>query len=112
MSAKLCILLVEDLDDDAFLLIWELKNGGYEIEYEQVYNAEQMIRGLDNRNWDIVITDYSLPGFSGLAGLEILNQRDEYIPAIMVSGKMGEEAAVEAMKAGANDYIIKGNFSH
>ena len=110
MSAKLRILLVEDSEDDAFLLIRELQKGGYDLEYEQVGSSEKFIFALDNGQWDIVITDYSLPGFSGMAALEILKQRDEYIPAIMVSGKMGEDTAVEAMRAGANDYILKGNF--
>jgi len=111
LSETLRVLVVEDSEDDTHLLIRELRKGGYEPVYLQVDSAEKLISALDNESWDIVITDYSLPGFSGMAAIKILNERDFYIPAIMVSGKMGEETAVEVMRAGANDYIIKGNFA-
>jgi PAS domain S-box-containing protein len=105
------ILLVEDSEDDAILLIREVSKGGYTPVYHRIENAEQMAAALQEDHWDLVITDYSLPTFSGIDALEMLGQQDKYIPAIMVSGKMGEEAAVEAMRAGASDYIIKGNYA-
>ena len=105
------VLLVEDSEDDAFLLIRELHKGGYELEFHRVDNAEELTSALEHEHWDILITDYSLPNFSGMEALQILSSRDLNLPAIMVSGKMGEETAVEAMRAGANDYILKGNYA-
>ena len=111
MTIPLKILLIEDSEDDALLLIREISRGGYSPEYRRVDNAEEMISALDSEVWDIVIADYYLPGFSGITALDILSEKDLNLPAIMISGKMGEETAVEAMKAGANDYIIKGNYA-
>jgi PAS domain S-box-containing protein len=105
------ILLVEDVEDDALLLIRAVQKGGYETEYLRVDTAEKLIAALKTESWDIVISDYSLPGFSGMTALDILKNQERYTPAIMVSGIMGEEIAVEAMQAGANDYIIKGNYA-
>ena len=111
MGIPLKILLIEDSEDDALLLIREIRKGGYSPEYRRVDNAEEMISALDSEVWDIVLADYALPGFSGMEALEILSEKDLNLPAIMISGKMGEESAIEAMKAGANDYIIKGKYS-
>ena len=111
MGIPIKMLLVEDAEDDALLLVRAVRKGGYDPEYLRVDSAEKLIAALETDTWDIVITDYSLPGFSGMTALEILNNQDRYTPAIMVSGKMGEETAVEAMQAGANDYIIKGNLA-
>jgi len=111
VKCKFKVLIVEDSEDDALLLISELKKGGYLAEWQRVYTAEDLISALDGEPWDVVISDYVMPNFSGMAALGIFNERDLNIPFIMVSGKKGEECAVEAMKAGANDYILKGSYS-
>ncbi len=111
MGIPLKLLLVEDSEDDAILLLRELRKGGYEPVYQIVDCVDDLIAALKDGEWDIAMVDYSLPGFCGLQALEILQQHAQYLPAIMVSGVMGEEKAVGAMKAGANDYIIKGNYS-
>jgi signal transduction histidine kinase len=104
-------LLVEDSEDDALLLILQLKKTGYQPVYKRVETIAELRKALDKSKWDIVIADYFLPEFSGLDTLKILQQRNLDIPCLIVSGKMGEETAVEAMKAGARDYIMKDNLS-
>jgi PAS domain S-box-containing protein len=87
----------------------ELKHGGYEPTFERVETAEAMNAALDKQTWDVIIADYVMPHFSGLGALKILQERGLNIPFIIVSGGIGEEIAVEAMKAGAYDYLMKGN---
>ncbi len=110
-DVPLRILVVEDSPDDAEILLWQLEKAGIVAEWERVDTAAAMADALSQRQWDIVISDYILPGFSGLAALELLRSRAIDIPFIIVSGKMGEDTAVEAMKAGAHDYILKGNLA-
>jgi len=107
MIKKLSVLLVEDSEDDALLLLQELKRGGYEPEFERVDTLEAMNAALDRRSWDIVITDYSMPAFNGIDSLKLLREKGGDIPFILVSGRIGEEMAVEMMRAGARDYITK-----
>lgn len=109
MTEPLNVLIVEDSEDDAQLLVRELERGGYQVTSERVDTPETMTRALANRSWDIVFADYTMPHFSGTAALELLRKSELDIPFIFVSGTMGEDVAVEAMKAGANDYVIKGN---
>ena len=109
MTKQLHILIVEDSEDDALLLLRELKQGGYEPVYERSETPESMKAALEKGRWDIIISDYILPGFSGLAALDLLKQSGQDLPFIIVSGNIGEDIAVAAMKAGAHDYIIKGN---
>jgi PAS domain S-box-containing protein len=111
MSANqpLRVLLVEDSEDDALLLLRELRRSGYETTAERVDTAEAMRSALERQSWDIVIADYVIPGFGGLPALKLLQDMGFDIPVIMVSGMMGEETAVAAMKAGANDYLVKGH---
>lgn len=111
MTKTLHVLIIEDSEDDAFLLLRELKRGGYEPVFERIETAAAMKEALDKRRWDVIISDYSMPQFSGLAALHLLNEIGCDIPFIIVSGKIGEDVAVEAMKAGAHDYIIKGNLT-
>lgn len=105
------ILLVEDSPDDAELLLWQLSKSSLNVDCERVDCAHDMIRALDAGGIDLVISDYILPGFSGLAALEIIKSRGDDLPFLIVSGKVGEDTAVEAMKAGAHDYILKGNLA-
>ncbi|MGM0594468.1 MAG: histidine kinase [Pseudomonadota bacterium] len=106
------VLIIEDSEDDALLLVAELELNGYQLDYERVYNKQGMIEALERRNdWDIIISDHSLPGFSSIAALLELLKRNLDIPLIIVSGTIGEEMAVEAMKAGAYDFVMKDHLS-
>ncbi len=108
MPAALKLLLVEDSEPDAELLAMNLRRTGYaELDYQRVSSAETLRAALEGREWDIVVSDFSMPGFSGLDALEIVREHDEDLPFILVSGSVGEEIAVAAMKAGAQDYIMK-----
>ena len=103
----LSVLIVEDSVDDTELLLHELRRGGYEPTYTRVENAEAMQAELSKQQWDIVISDFSLPKFDAFAALELLHGTRQDIPFIIVSGTIGEDRAVKAMKLGAHDYILK-----
>ncbi len=109
MGKPLRVLIVEDSVDDTILLLHELRQSGYDPAFERVDTSEAMDEALEKRSWDIVISDYVMPGFSGLAALRLLKARGIDLPFILVSGQIGEDAAVEAMRAGAGDYIPKGS---
>lgn len=105
---RLRVLLVEDSPDDTALLLRVLRRGGYEPLCERVETAAQMQAALA-RPWDVVIADYVLPHFSGLDAVRLLRGQGNDLPFILISGAVGEEIAVEAMKAGAHDFVAKGN---
>lgn len=109
MRVPLRVLIAEDSEDDARLLLRELQRAGYEPTYERVDTPAAMASALDRHAWDLVIGDYSMPAFSGPAALALLRARDPDTPFIFVSGTIGEDVAVEAMKAGAQDFLTKGN---
>src|SRR5438093_223285 len=109
MGVPLRLLLVEDSEDDARLLVRELTRGGFEPVVERVETASTMRAALDRQPWDVVVGDYSLPHFGGAAALELLRDRGLEVPFSSVSGTVGEEKAVAAMKAGASDYVSKDN---
>jgi PleD family two-component response regulator len=109
MGKPLRVLIIEDSENDALLLLRALSRGGFEPDFHRVYTPEAMSAALDARTWDVVISDYSMPNFSGLAALWVLKNSNLDIPFILVSGTIGEDIAVEAMKAGAHDYVMKGN---
>ncbi|MEI7981782.1 MAG: histidine kinase dimerization/phospho-acceptor domain-containing protein [Bacteroidota bacterium] len=104
---NLKLLLVEDNDTDALLVVRQLKKEGFEVDHLQVKTRDEMQSGLSRGGWDIVISDYSLPGFGGGEALELFKTWDTDIPFILVSGTVGEDIAVTIMKAGANDYLMK-----
>ncbi|HYP99937.1 MAG TPA: response regulator [Polyangiaceae bacterium] len=106
---KLRVLLVEDSPSDAKLLLHELRGGIPLLECERVEDASAMRAALLTRSWDVVISDWALPAFSGLAALALVGELNLDLPFIIVSGTIGETVAVEAMHAGAHDYLIKGN---
>src|SRR6266700_5559394 len=108
MGKPLRVLMVEDSEDDARLMLRELRGAGYDLTHERVDTAAALEAALDRHPWDLVIGDYSMPHFSGTAALAILRGRGLDIPYICVSGTITEELAVAAMKAGANDYVTKG----
>ncbi|MGG6270326.1 response regulator [Leptolyngbya sp. AN03gr2] len=105
------VLVVEDLEDDLLLMMRELRRGGYVPEYARVETAEEMQAALDRQEWDLVIADYTLPEFSAPGALRLLQGQQRDLPFIIVSGTINEETAVSAMKAGAHDYITKGNLA-
>jgi two-component system, cell cycle sensor histidine kinase and response regulator CckA len=107
--APLRALIVEDSEMDCEILVRGLRKGGYDVTFERVDSAEALNRALTLGTWDMVFSDYSMPGFSGVACLKIIRERGLGVPFIFVSGTIGEEMAVEAMKLGANDYVMKGN---
>jgi len=108
MSHRLRVLLAEDSVDDATLLLRQLRGGSWELVHERVETAAAMGAALDAGEWDLVIADYSMPHFSGLDALALVKQRGLDIPFILVSGAIGEDTAVAAMKSGAHDFILKG----
>ena len=111
MGVPILVLIVEDSEDDADLLLRELRRGGYEPTWERVDTPEAMAVAMSKRPWDIIISDYSMPRFSAPDALALALQRKVDVPFIIVSGTVGEEVAVEAMRAGAHDYILKGRLT-
>ena len=110
MGVPLKVLVVEDSEDDTLLLARDLRRGGYDPVYERVETAEEMEATLEEDAWELVVSDHSMPRFSSSAALELLRSKGFVdVPFIIVSGQIGEDAAVEAMKSGGQDYIMKGN---
>ena len=105
------VLIVEDSEDDAQLLLRELQRGGYEVEFERVETAEAMQSALTQKTWDLILSDYTLPMFDAPHALAVLKASGLDLPFIISSGTIGEEVAVSALKAGANDFLIKGKFT-
>src|SRR5216683_2941285 len=108
MEDSLRLLIIEDSEDDAILLRRLLLRSGYQVESERVDSARGLTRAL-GKKWDIVISDHSMPHFSGLEALKMVRRVNPEIPFIFVSGTMGEETATEAMRVGAQDYLLKTN---
>ncbi len=107
----ICVLMVEDVEDDALLMAMELRRGGYDVTFERVDTAESLREALEQKSWDVILSDFTMPGFSGTAALELAKEQGSDAPFIYVSGTIGEEAAVRAMKAGAQDYVMKTNLA-
>lgn len=110
-SPHLKVLIAEDSEDDAFLIVRELRHGGYTPEMERVDSAKDMQSALEKQAWDLIITDHNMPGFNSTEALTLARSYDENVPFIVVSGSIGEEIAVDAMKSGAHDYVMKGNLA-
>ena len=111
MAKPLRALLVEDSLQDAELLIHALTSGGYDVTCERVETADALRAALARGGWDIVLSDYSLPTFSGPEALRVTQDMQCDLPFIIVSGTIGEETAVSALKAGAHDFLIKGRLA-
>jgi signal transduction histidine kinase/DNA-binding response OmpR family regulator len=111
MNIPLRALVIEDNENDAMLLLRELRRGGYDVASRRIETAVALADALDTQEWDVVIADYVMPNFNGLEALSNIRKRCGDLPFILVSGKIGEEVAVSAMKAGANDYVMKDNLS-
>ncbi len=111
MIKPLYVLLVEDNTDDAALIVMELERAKYAVTCERVETADALKAALRHTLWDVVLCDFTLPEFSGRAALNIVKESDPNLPFIYVSATIGEESAVEAMQAGAHDYVMKGNLA-
>ncbi len=108
MATPLRALIVEDSENDCMLLLSILRRGGYTVDHKRVDTAVALKSTLDDP-WDIIISDFSMPGFRGTDALTIVRDHGLDVPFIFLSGTIGEDMAVSAMKAGAQDYVIKGN---
>ncbi|MEJ0097137.1 MAG: response regulator [Bauldia sp.] len=102
------LLMLEDSEDDAALLARQLQRGGYRLDFTRVDNAADLRVELARKPWDLIVSDYNMPTFTGVDALRIVRDAGIETPFIFVSGTMGEETAVAALKAGAQDYLIKG----
>ena len=111
MGHELLVLMVEDSEDDALLNVRELERGGYKAQWERVDTEAAMKTALWKKHWDIILCDYSMPKFSAKRALETVQESGLDIPFIIISGAIGEDIAVEAMRAGAHDYLMKGKLA-
>jgi len=107
MMRPLRVLIVEDSDDDATMLLEELRRGGFEVVHRRVQTAEAMRAALMEQPWDVIMSDYSMPTFTGPGALAVLKETGIDTPLIIASGTIGEETAVEALRAGAADFLVK-----
>ena len=103
-------LIVEDVEDDALLLVDYLENSGFRLDWQRI-DTEPALREALQQSWDIVFSDYTMPRFSGNRALAVVRETDPDLPFIFVSGTIGEDVAVQAMKAGAQDYVMKGGLA-
>jgi PAS domain S-box-containing protein/putative nucleotidyltransferase with HDIG domain len=110
-KSLLRILVVDDSEDDTLLLERELKHGKWEIFIFRVDTADKMEEALTNHPWDVVLSDYIIPGFGGMEALKLFNSTNLDIPFILISGKITEEMAVVALQEGAQDFVSKQNVS-
>lgn len=108
---KLNVLIIEDSEDDVLLILRALRSGGFLPVYQHVENPKELNQALDNKSWDVVLCDYNLPQFNGTEALKQIQDKGLDIPFIIVSGAIGEETAVNAMRSGAHDYIMKHNLT-
>src|SRR5438093_1199813 len=111
MPMPLSVLVVEDSEDDTLLQVRAIREAGYATDFERVETAEALDEALSRREWDIVIIDYALPRFGAIEALDILQRRGLDLPAIVVTGVIGEESAAQLMRAGAQDFVTKGNLA-
>ena len=110
-ATRLRVLLVEDQEDDALLILRELQSGGFDVLFQRVDSEETMRAALTLEPWDLVISDHSMPGFDVFGALSVLHASGFDLPFIVVSGALDEERAVTALKAGAADFIVKGRLA-
>jgi len=111
MATPLRLLILEDSENDADLIVRQFRRSGYDVTFERVQTPEGMRAALDKGGWQAIIADYDMPEFTGLDGLKILHEDGSDIPFILVSGRAGEDIAVEAMKMGAHDHFTKDNLT-
>ncbi|MBM4322940.1 MAG: response regulator [Deltaproteobacteria bacterium] len=109
MDKPIHVLIVEDSENDALLIVREFRRSGYDVTYERVDTSEAMEAAINQQKWDVILSDHSMPHFSSFGALELVKKTGLDLPFIIVSGSIGEETAVAAMKAGVHDYIMKDN---
>ena len=109
MAKSLKVLIIDDSEDDFELILRELKHSGYDPESERVDLEKAMTKALNNSSWDVIISDYSMPHFTGIEALQIYHELKLDIPFIIISGVIGDDLAVDIVKLGAHDYILKDN---
>ncbi|MFZ4564645.1 MAG: PAS domain S-box protein, partial [Bacteroidales bacterium] len=105
------VLLVEDNESDGALIIRQLEKANYAVLFERVESNQEMKLALEQKDWDIIISDFSLPQFNAYDSLQVLHDSGKDIPFIVVSGTIGESTAVDMMKSGAQDYLMKDNLT-
>ena len=108
-TLPLRLLVIEDAPDDAELLRLELRRAGYDVTMRRVETLDGMESALEEHEWDLVVSDHSMPGMTSFSALGVLREHNLDLPFIIFSGGIGEEEAVAAMRAGAKDYVMKGN---
>src|SRR5579871_4538388 len=106
---KLRVLLVEDNPDDAELVILEIRRAGYQPLFRRVQTGDELTAALTNETWEVIVSDHSLPKFSAPEAFAIVRGLGIDIPFIIVSGTVGEEVAVQAMRTGVHDFLLKGH---
>ena len=111
MSESLSVLYVEDCELDAELVQATLEAEGIKAETLRVETRAQFVGALEGGKFDLVLSDYNLPGFDGMSALEIAHEKRPEIPFIFISGSIGEEVAIETLKRGATDYVLKHRLS-
>lgn len=111
MGDSLNLLLIEDSEEDALLILRELRRSHFEVVWEWVQTPEEFLSALSRGPWDIIISDFRLPRFSAPVALNLIQQLQLDVPFIVVSGTIGEAMAVDLMKAGAHDYLMKDNLT-
>lgn len=111
MNKPLHILIVEDSEDDTVLILRALRQGGFEPDYQRVETADEMGRAMDEQHWEVILSDYNMPHFNAIDAFSLMQERGLDLPFIIVSGAIGEETAVQAMKIGVHDYILKGRLA-
>ncbi len=111
MSTPLHLLIIEDSSDDAQLMVRTIQRGGFDVIFERVETEAALHRALEQDGWDLILCDYTLPAFNAVRALETLRASDKDIPFIIVSGSIGEDMAVAALRGGAQDFMLKGNLA-
>jgi PAS domain S-box-containing protein/putative nucleotidyltransferase with HDIG domain len=111
IQQALSVLIIDDSEDDVLLIIRELKKGGYDPVYERVQTAAALKKALRERPWDIILCDYKMPWLEAPSAIGLIKESNIDVPVIILSGSIGEEKAVGCMRLGAQDYIMKGNYS-
>src|SRR5437667_2198505 len=111
MGKSIRVLIIEDSEDDALLLVERLKRGGFTPVWKRVYSAESLSSALSEQTWDMVFSDHSMPGFGSFQALAVLKEAETNLPCIIVSGAISDQEAISAIDAGAQDFLLKDDLS-
>src|SRR5512146_346771 len=111
MKRPLHLLIIEDSPDDAQLMARTIQRGGFDVQFERVETESALRAALQQDGWDLALCDYTLPAFNAVKALELVKESGKDLPFIIVSGSIGEEMAIAALRGGANDFMLKGNLA-